>query len=277
MSYTNNHFRFKLFVNNIDTGYTCSLITYNNRVTKVIRCYLDSPGDPIILRQINFLQERNSNAPISGICTNQFGPSYIEFTSDSNLTITTSNLNNNLNNLIGLNDVIDNNDILIEYDKIVKILWCNGLDYLTVNGGHTTIDNGNNNTNNKWYYWVDKTKTDTVAFTLRNCSNNNFLFFTGGNKTALHLVSDYDNTNNGFLYSLGSKESWDYYALQCYLDSGQNVDGSSSTVNLPLKTRGWREGDQRGLTWLIIDQTTQEIIINNIEKDIKTKNKKIKK
>ncbi|MFC0540366.1 hypothetical protein [Kutzneria chonburiensis] len=58
---------------------------------------------------------------------------------------------------------------------------------------------------------------------------------------------------NAELFSWGGWEDWGYRALQCFYDSGQNVDAKSPNGDTPrtdpVRARGWRHGYQRELTW----------------------------
>lgn len=94
-------------------------------------------------------------------------------------------------------------------------------------------------------------------FLLWNSGTGNILQFTGGNEQPVTLVEPWMSTGNSPYFSWGSTESWGARALQSYLDSGQNVDAMSPTqpdtpMTGPVRTRGWRHGHQRELTYALV-------------------------
>jgi hypothetical protein len=79
--------------------------------------------------------------------------------------------------------------------------------------------------------------------------DNRYLTFGGGNQGPLRLDRNAAGGNYS-LFSWGSQEGWGARALQCFADSGQNVDAGVGEPNKgPLTTRGWRHGNQKELTW----------------------------
>ncbi|MET8955795.1 hypothetical protein [Streptomyces sp. NPDC004533] len=92
-------------------------------------------------------------------------------------------------------------------------------------------------------------------FTLFNPAKGQVMAYTGGNEGA--VVMEAPGTSslgaNGELWSWGGQEDWGAAALQSFWDSGQNVDAKSpngdSPRTDPVRTRGWRHGYQRELTW----------------------------
>ncbi|MET7391741.1 hypothetical protein ACFYPT_37825 [Streptomyces sp. NPDC005529] len=93
-------------------------------------------------------------------------------------------------------------------------------------------------------------------FTLYNPAKDQVMAYTGGNE-GLVVMEDPGTSPlgiNGELWSWGGEESWSSFALQSFSDSGQNVDAKSpDDQDLPrtdpVRTRGWRHGYQRELTW----------------------------
>ena len=77
--------------------------------------------------------------------------------------------------------------------------------------------------------------------------------YPGGNESELQLVpSQPEPVGDNAYFSWGTTESWGARALQWWGDSGQNVDAGINAPNPgPLRTRGWRHGHQRELTWTI--------------------------
>ncbi|WP_327064476.1 GDSL-type esterase/lipase family protein [Kitasatospora sp. NBC_01302] len=103
-------------------------------------------------------------------------------------------------------------------------------------------------------------KTNLGCEWLRFGSDNEFLLYnpefgravgyTGGNQGLLNLQPLAYPTQGGQEFSFGGWESWGARALQWFGDSGQNVDaGIDSPTAGPVHTRGWRNGNQRQLTW----------------------------
>ncbi|WP_328296492.1 hypothetical protein OG389_00870 [Streptomyces sp. NBC_00435] len=93
-------------------------------------------------------------------------------------------------------------------------------------------------------------------FTLYNPAKDQVMAYTGGNE-GLVVMEDSGTSPlgiNGELWSWGSEEGWGAAALQSFSDSGQNVDAKSPgdqdvPRTDPVRTRGWRHGFQRELTW----------------------------
>lgn len=94
-----------------------------------------------------------------------------------------------------------------------------------------------------------------TQFTLYNLGKNQVMAYTGGNEGL--VVMENNGTSglgsNAEQWSWGGQESWGAKALQSYYDSGQNVDAMSPNGDYPradpVRTRGWRHGYQRELTW----------------------------
>ncbi|MEW2118963.1 hypothetical protein AB0945_27975 [Streptomyces sp. NPDC005474] len=98
-------------------------------------------------------------------------------------------------------------------------------------------------------------------FSLYNLGKDEVMAFHGGNETPVVMEPEGSSGSGAHdeLWSWGGQESgdgWDAAALQSYYDSGQNVDARSPYLDqrgLPrtdqVRTRGWRHGDQRELTW----------------------------
>ncbi|MCY1077037.1 hypothetical protein [Archangium lansingense] len=87
-------------------------------------------------------------------------------------------------------------------------------------------------------------------FTIVNYLTGQYMAYFGGNEVELQLVDDAPGGKAGF-FSWGGKESWGASALQCFSDSGQNVDAGRNTPTTGnVRTRGWRHGNQRELTWI---------------------------
>ncbi|MFJ6054681.1 hypothetical protein [Streptomyces sp. NPDC092307] len=93
-------------------------------------------------------------------------------------------------------------------------------------------------------------------FTLYNPAKDQVMAYTGGNE-GLVVMEDPGTSPlgiNGELWSWGGEEGWGAHALQSFSDSGQNVDAKSPgdqdvPRTDPVRTRGWRHGFQRELTW----------------------------
>lgn len=96
-------------------------------------------------------------------------------------------------------------------------------------------------------------------FTLYNSGKGNVMAYHGGNENPVVMESEGTSGNpNDELWSWGGQEGWGAAALQSYLDSGQNVDakspdGSDKPRTDQVRTRGWRHGFQRELTWTKIN------------------------
>ncbi|MEV1065509.1 hypothetical protein [Streptomyces sp. NPDC050263] len=94
-------------------------------------------------------------------------------------------------------------------------------------------------------------------FTLYNLGKDEVMAYHGGNENPVVMEPEGSSGNgNDELWSWGGQEGWGAAALQSYLDSGQNVDARSPYLNErdkprtdKVRTRGWRHGDQRELTW----------------------------
>jgi hypothetical protein len=105
---------------------------------------------------------------------------------------------------------------------------------------------------NKYCQW--KQFGPDYQFTLYNVGKDQVAAFNGGNVEPVVMEDEGSNSNaNAQLWSWGGLENWEASALQSYLDSGQNVDALSpngeSPRTDPVRTRGWRHGHQRELTW----------------------------
>jgi len=96
-------------------------------------------------------------------------------------------------------------------------------------------------------------------FFLYNFITDSYVYFGGGNEAPLVLkksnIAGDIFSDNGYFFSWGGVEDWGARALQSYRDNGQNVDVSLPTdhtkiTTQPIRTRGWRHGYQRELTWL---------------------------
>jgi hypothetical protein len=81
---------------------------------------------------------------------------------------------------------------------------------------------------------------------------------TNGTSNGLVYVRNAVGGNQEY-WSWGGEESWGFCALQSFQDSGQNVDAKAITSDTPrvdpVRTRGWRNGYQRELTWTKIPVT----------------------
>ncbi|MFE3865766.1 hypothetical protein ACFXPT_35895 [Streptomyces goshikiensis] len=102
-----------------------------------------------------------------------------------------------------------------------------------------------------WRQWGSSSQ-----FTLYNAAKDQVMAYTGGNE-GLVVMEDPGTSPlgaNGELWSWGGEEGWGASALQSFSDSGQNVDAKSPgdqdvPRTDPVRTRGWRHGYQRELTW----------------------------
>jgi hypothetical protein len=100
--------------------------------------------------------------------------------------------------------------------------------------------------------WVLANPIDGNCFVMYNARSKKVIYYTGGNGAELRMgfLDDPAIQGNGAFWSWGGMEGWGAKALQWYGDSGQNVDAGAQAPNQgPLHTRGWRDGDQRSLTW----------------------------
>lgn len=90
---------------------------------------------------------------------------------------------------------------------------------------------------------------------LFNPAKGQVMTYTGGNEGAV-VMSTYALGRGDQQWTWGGAEDWGGRALQSGLDSGQNVDAKSpdsdSPRTDPVRTRGWRHGHQRELTWNMI-------------------------
>ncbi|WP_371501132.1 hypothetical protein OG871_30070 [Kitasatospora sp. NBC_00374] len=90
-----------------------------------------------------------------------------------------------------------------------------------------------------------------------NVGKDQVMAYTGGNEGAVVMEDEKrtpsGQTPNTQLWSWGGEEGWGGLALQSYSDSGQNVDAKATDGDYPrtdaVRTRGWRHGHQRELTW----------------------------
>ena len=105
------------------------------------------------------------------------------------------------------------------------------------------------NVNQKWEVGWQGSQGE---FTMFNYGTEQFLACAGGNERALFL-SDSEPVGNAFKFTFGGRERWNAAALQCFMDSGQNIDAKSRHNNGPtmdpVAARGWRHGYQMELTW----------------------------
>lgn len=109
---------------------------------------------------------------------------------------------------------------------------------------------------NTYCQW--KTFGPSDQFTLYNMGKDQVAAFNGGNEQPVVMEDEGTNPHrNAQLWSWGGQEGWGAAALQSYLDSGQNVDalapGGNTPRTDPVRTRGWRHGHQRELTWTKIN------------------------
>ncbi len=92
-------------------------------------------------------------------------------------------------------------------------------------------------------------------FTLFNLGKGEVMACTGGDVGPILMEQPGTSPlgSNAQQFSWGGVEDWGYRALQCYYDSGQNVDAKSPDGDTPrtdpVHARGWRHGYQRELTW----------------------------
>ncbi|MFE9792689.1 hypothetical protein ACFYRL_13195 [Streptomyces goshikiensis] len=94
----------------------------------------------------------------------------------------------------------------------------------------------------------------TDHFVLYNAAKGKVMAYEGGNEQPLVMRSMAFPTPDSQAFSLGNRERWGAYALQSFLDKGQNVDAKESGTDNPrttepVRTRGWRHGHQMELTW----------------------------
>ncbi|WP_158710079.1 hypothetical protein [Streptomyces katrae] len=93
-----------------------------------------------------------------------------------------------------------------------------------------------------------------TQFTLYNLGKNQVMAYTDGNEGLVVMENNGTSKNpNKELWSWGGQEGWGAAALQSFYDSGQNVDAKAPAGDYPrtdpVRTRGWRHGHQRELTW----------------------------
>lgn len=98
---------------------------------------------------------------------------------------------------------------------------------------------------------------DDGRFALFNVAKNKNMAYEGGNEGPLVMETTSFPTPHQQQFSFGGREGWGAYALQSFLDSGQNVDAKNSynddpRTSEPVHTRGWRHGHQRELTWNVV-------------------------
>ncbi|WP_157878138.1 hypothetical protein [Streptomyces torulosus] len=99
-------------------------------------------------------------------------------------------------------------------------------------------------------------------FTLYNLGKDEVMAYHGGNESPVVMEPAGSSGGNAESWSWGGWEGgdWQAAALQSFLDSGQNVDARSPYLDERhkprtdrVRTRGWRHGDQRELTWSKIE------------------------
>ncbi|WP_236654527.1 GDSL-type esterase/lipase family protein, partial [Streptacidiphilus anmyonensis] len=117
------------------------------------------------------------------------------------------------------------------------------------------------------YTWISDNKSDPYCqwerigsdgqFSLYNPAKGKVLGYQGGNQGLLEMQDVAYPTQGTQQFSFGGWESWGARALQWYGDSGQNVDAGTGTTPRTdaVRTRGWREGNQRQLTWNVAPVT----------------------
>ncbi|MEU0009444.1 hypothetical protein ABZ079_35810 [Streptomyces sp. NPDC006314] len=107
------------------------------------------------------------------------------------------------------------------------------------------------NTRDLYCQWLVVERADNT-YTLYNPAKDQVMAYTGGDEGAV-VMADYDRSQIAQEWSWGGQEDWGGRALQSFMDSGQNVDAKSRTGEGPtsgaIRTRGWRHGHQRELTW----------------------------
>ncbi|MFF7183101.1 hypothetical protein [Streptomyces sp. NPDC008121] len=110
--------------------------------------------------------------------------------------------------------------------------------------------------NDPYCSWKQLGSGNEGQFTLYSPAKDEIMYYTGGNEGLAMMGDNGDSPAgpNGELWTWGGRESWGSSALQSYWDSGQNVDAKSpGTQGGPradqVRTRGWRHGYQRELTW----------------------------
>jgi hypothetical protein len=87
-------------------------------------------------------------------------------------------------------------------------------------------------------------------FSLFNPAKGKVLSAPGGEGGVMVMQEPAFPVSDGQSFSWGGWEEWGARALQWYADSGQNVDaGIDGPTTKPVRTRGWRHGHQRELTW----------------------------
>ncbi|QUQ67392.1 hypothetical protein [Kutzneria sp. CA-103260] len=92
-------------------------------------------------------------------------------------------------------------------------------------------------------------------FTLFNLGKAEVMACTGGDVGPILMEQPGTSPlgSNAQQFSWGGVEDWGYRALQCFYDSGQNVDAKATDGDYPrtdpVHARGWRHGYQRELTW----------------------------
>ncbi|GAB2723880.1 fascin domain-containing protein [Kitasatospora kifunensis] len=108
-----------------------------------------------------------------------------------------------------------------------------------------------NNGANPYCQWEEI--GDGSKFALYNPQKRKVMAYEGGDAGPLVMQDVEYPTPNQQYFSWGGREDWGAYALQSYLDSGQNVDAmdphSDTARTDAVHTRGWRHGYQRELTW----------------------------
>ncbi|MEU9448693.1 hypothetical protein [Streptomyces sp. NPDC048277] len=108
-----------------------------------------------------------------------------------------------------------------------------------------------NNPTNPYCQWEQV--GDKSKFVLYNPQKRKVMAYEGGDAGPVVMENLSYPLRNQQAFSWGNREDWGAYALQSYLDSGQNVDAkdpnSDNARTDAVHTRGWRHGHQRELTW----------------------------
>ncbi len=108
-----------------------------------------------------------------------------------------------------------------------------------------------NNGGNPYCQWEQI--GDAGKFALYNPQKRKVMAYEGGNGGPVVMENLTYPTPNQQYFSWGGREGWGAYALQSYLDSGQNIDAKDPNSDNPrtdaVHTRGWRHGHQMELTW----------------------------
>jgi hypothetical protein len=105
---------------------------------------------------------------------------------------------------------------------------------------------------------------DAGKFLLYNPQKRKLMTYEGGNGGRVYMSDPIYASGGPFInqqyFSWGGQEDWGASALQSFWDSGQNVDAkdpnSDDPRTDPVRTRGWRDGHQRELTWNAVPVST---------------------